>query len=119
MQIHKKIIDKGVPEQVMSAWINEDCALPFEPLTGMVNKYGNKVRITFKLEQDELWISTKERTQKIPMSSIKSVISEPIEGHNQYHLMAFQIGPTEVSRIWFYWVPAQYVKAIKNIILNS
>lgn len=113
------MLDKGVPEQAMSAWVNEDCALPLEPLTGMLNKYGHKVRITFKLEQDELWISTKERTQKVSMSSVKSVMSEPISKHPEYHLMAFQVGPTEASRLWFYWVPAQYVKAIKNAILSS
>ena len=103
----------------MQAWLGEDCALPMEPLTGMLNKYGNKVRLTFKLELDELWISTKERTQKLQMTSIKSVISEPIDNHQHYHIMALQIGPTEASRIWFYWVPAQYIRAIKNVILNS
>ena len=28
-----------------------------------------------------------ERTEKIPMGSIKNVISEPIEGHEEYHLL--------------------------------
>ena len=28
-----------------------------------------------------------ERTDKIPMGSIKAVVSEPIEGHEEYHLM--------------------------------
>ncbi|KAH9417385.1 Ubiquitin domain-containing protein ubfd1 [Dermatophagoides pteronyssinus] len=116
---HKNIIDKGLPEQVMSGWIGEDCPLPLEPLTGMLNKFGNKVRMTFKLEQDEVWISTKERTQKIQMTQIKSVISEPILDHQQYHIMALQIGTTEGSKIWLYWVPAQYVRAIKTVILNS
>lgn len=56
--MHKKIIDKGIPEFATLGWINEDCALPPEPLTGMVNKYGNKVRLTFKFETDEVWIGT-------------------------------------------------------------
>lgn len=29
------------------------------PLSGMYNKSGGKVRLTFKLEQDQLWIGTK------------------------------------------------------------
>ncbi|OTF69180.1 ubiquitin-like protein 4A-like protein [Euroglyphus maynei] len=116
---HKNIIDKGIPEHVMSGWIGEDCPLPMEPLTGMLNKFGNKVRMTFKLEQDEVWISTKERTQKIQMTHIKSVISEPIINHQQYHIMALQVGTTEGSKIWLYWVPAQYIRAIKTVILNS
>ena len=28
-----------------------------------------------------------ERTDKIPMNSIKAVVSEPIDGHEDYHLM--------------------------------
>ena len=33
--------------------------LPSHPLNGMVNKTGGKVRLTFKLEEDSLWIGTK------------------------------------------------------------
>lgn len=53
----------------------------------MLNKSGGKVRLTFKLEQDQLWIGTKERTDKIPMTSIKDVQSEPIHDHPEYHIM--------------------------------
>lgn len=28
-----------------------------------------------------------ERTEKLPMGSIKNVVSEPIEGHEEYHMM--------------------------------
>lgn len=61
--------------------------LPPFPLVGMLNKNGGKVRLTFKLELDQVWIGTKERTDKIPMNTIKSIVSEPIEGHEQYHVM--------------------------------
>ena len=30
-----------------------------------------------------------------------------------------QLGPTEASRYWIYWVPAQYVDAIKDSILGK
>lgn len=53
----------------------------------MLNKHGGKVRLTFKLEADQLWLSTKERTEKLPMGSIKGVVSEPIEEHEEYHVM--------------------------------
>ena len=118
-QQHRKILDKGVPEYATLGWINEDCPLPPEPLTGMTNKYGHKVRLTFKFETDEVWIGTKEHTQKLPMTNVKSVISESIDTHPMYHLMGLQVGPTEASRIWLYWVPTQYVKAIKRAILND
>lgn len=61
--------------------------LPPFPLSGMLNKSGGKVRLTFKLENDQLWLSTKERTEKLPMGSIKNVVSEPIEEHEEYHIM--------------------------------
>ncbi|XP_041099753.1 ubiquitin domain-containing protein UBFD1-like [Polyodon spathula] len=61
--------------------------LPTVPLSGMYNKSGGKVRLTFKLEQDQLWIGTKERTEKLPMGSIKNVVTEPIEGHDDYYMM--------------------------------
>lgn len=61
--------------------------LPDFPLSGMLNKTGGKVRLTFKLEQDQLWIGTKERTDKIPMNSIKGVHNEPIHDHPEYHMV--------------------------------
>ncbi|KAI4821999.1 hypothetical protein KUCAC02_007567 [Chaenocephalus aceratus] len=93
--------------------------LPTVPLAGMYNKSGGKVRLTFKLEQDQLWIGTKERTEKVPMGSIKHVVSEPIEGHEDYYMIAFQLGPTEASQYWVYWVPAQFVDAIKDTVLGK
>jgi len=118
-KIHRKILDKGVPEDAMPGIKNDKDSLPSAPLSGMLNKGGGKVRLTFKLEVDQLWIGTKERTEKIPMNSIKNVVSEPIEGHEQYHIMGIQLGTTEASRYWIYWVPAQYTDAIKDAILGK
>ena len=113
------MIDRGKPDDVMPAWKNGSAPLPSEPLHGMVNKYNNKVRLTFKLELDQLWIGTKERTDKLQMASIRSIVSEPIEEYPEYHIMGVQTGPTEQSRIWIYWVPAQFVEAIKDTILGK
>ncbi|XP_044514847.1 ubiquitin domain-containing protein UBFD1 isoform X2 [Gracilinanus agilis] len=116
---HRKVLDKGKPEDVMPSVKGAQERLPTVPLSGMYNKTGGKVRLTFKLEQDQLWIGTKERTEKLPMGSIKNVVSEPIEGHEDYHMMAFQLGPTEASYYWVYWVPTQYVDAIKDTVLGK
>lgn len=35
-----------------------------------------------------------ERTNKIPMSTIKEIISEPIVGHEEYHIMVSVIDRT-------------------------
>ena len=44
-----------------------------------------------------------------------------IDCHNRLWncLQAFQLGPTEASRYWVYWVPAQYVEAIKDAVLGN
>ncbi|CAG0879523.1 unnamed protein product [Darwinula stevensoni] len=116
---HKKIIEKGPPDDVLPGIKNSKDSLPPFPISGMVNKHGGKVRLTFKLEADQLWIGTKERTDKIPMNTIKAIMSEPIVDHEEYHIMGIQLGPTEASRYWVYWVPAQYIDAIKDAVLGK
>jgi hypothetical protein len=116
---HKKIIEKGKPEDALPAHRFRQESLPPSPLSGMINKYGGKVRLHFKLDLEQVWIGTKERTEKVPLGSIRNVISEPIKGHEEYHIMALQLGTTENSRYWLYWVPSQYVEAIKDTILGK
>jgi len=116
---HKKVLDRGKPDDVMPGILGLKESLPTQPLSGMLNKTGGKVRLTFKLDNDQIWIGTKERTEKLPLNSIKNVVSEPIDGHKEYHIVALQLGPTEASRYWIYWVPAQYVDAIKDCILGK
>ncbi|XKL69650.1 hypothetical protein PGB90_007419 [Kerria lacca] len=118
-KMHVKILEKGIPDDIMVGIKNAKDPLPSHPLAGMLNKNGGKVRLTFKLELDQLWIGTKDRTEKISMNSIKTIVSEPIEGHEEYHIMGFQLGSSEASRYWVYWVPAQYVDSIKSAILGT
>ena len=117
--LHKKVLDKGKPEDAMPGLKNMKESLPIVPLSGMLNKTGGKVRLTFKLELDQLWLGTKERTEKLPLNSIKNVVSEPITGQEEYHIMALQLGPTEASRYFIYWVPAQYVASIKEAVMGK
>ncbi|XP_050547939.1 ubiquitin domain-containing protein UBFD1-like [Daktulosphaira vitifoliae] len=86
-KLHYKILERGIPEDVMVGILNVKDPLPPHPLSGMLNKHGGKVRLTFKLELDQLWIGTKERTQKIAMNTIKHVVNEPIDGHEEYHIV--------------------------------
>jgi len=59
-QPHKTVLDKyGKPDDAMIGIKNVKEPLPPVPLSGMYNKHGGKVRLTFKLEQDQLWIGTK------------------------------------------------------------
>ncbi len=59
---HKKIIEKGVPEDVPPGVKHGNEPLPTQALSGMLNKYGNKVRLHFKKETDQLWIGTKGKS---------------------------------------------------------
>lgn len=117
-KIHRKVLDKGIPPDAMPGIKGGKEPLPPVPLSGMLNKHGGKVRLTFKSDQDQLWLGTKERTEKLAMTSIKTITSEPIKDHEEYHIMGLQLGPTEASRYWVYWVPAQYVEAIKDAVLG-
>lgn len=116
---HKKILDRGKPDDVMPGLKSGQESLPSAPLSGMLNKHGGKVRLTFKMDAGQVWIGSKERTEKVPFNTIKSVVSEPIPSHEEYHILALQLGPTEASRYYIYWLPAQFVDAIKDAILGK
>ena len=85
---HKKILDRGKPDDVMPGRKFGQDSLPVQPLSGMLNKHGGKVRLTFKMDMNQVWIGTKERTEKVPFSSIKSVVSEPIPEFPEYHIVS-------------------------------
>eukprot|EP00696_Hemimastix_kukwesjijk_P018822 gnl/Hemi2/7852_TR2709_c0_g1_i1.p1 gnl/Hemi2/7852_TR2709_c0_g1~~gnl/Hemi2/7852_TR2709_c0_g1_i1.p1 ORF type:complete len:298 (-),score=72.64 gnl/Hemi2/7852_TR2709_c0_g1_i1:174-1016(-) len=114
---HKKILDKGLPDDALPG-------IPglHEPLPRMIgpllNKRGEKVRLTFKDATDELWVSTASSTQKIPYVTISSVKSEPIQDREGYHIMVLSLGSTDRSNYFLYYVPAQYVKAIRTALTS-
>ncbi|XP_047569971.1 ubiquitin domain-containing protein UBFD1 isoform X2 [Lutra lutra] len=66
---HRKVLDKGKPEDVMPSVKGAQEHLPTVPLSGMYNKSGGKVRLTFKLEQDQLWIGTKDGSKSCQLHS--------------------------------------------------
>jgi len=113
----KTIVAKGRPEDAMPGARGRKDGLPSTPITGMVNKRGQKVRLTFKIIEDQMVISTKERTDKYQMSGVRGVLFQAIPGHEDYCMMGFQLGPTTASRYWVYWVPAQYCDAIRSTIM--
>ncbi|CAG2187010.1 Ubiquitin domain-containing protein UBFD1 [Mytilus edulis] len=116
---HKKVLDKyGKPDDALPGVKNVKEPLPPTPVAGMCNKSGGKVRLTFKLELDQVWIGTKGRDRRTNYTYLlphrqKAGIRE--EGGN----LGIQLGPTEASNYWIYWVPAQYVDAIKDTILGK
>ncbi len=52
----------------------------------------------------------------IKLTLFQTVVSEAIEGHEEYSMVALQLGPTEASRYWIYWVPNQENNNTVNIL---
>jgi len=82
-------------------------------INGILNNRGEEIRFTFKSELNELWVQSKSATEKIPYLAVRSVESEPIHSHPEYHIMSLQVGNVANNKIWFYYIPAQYVRWIK------
>jgi len=116
---HKKILEKGLPEDAEPSIKGKKEPLPKHPLSGIYGNGGLKVRVTFRPAVDQLLIMTSTKTDTIPFSSIRDVYSEPIPGHEEYFIVSLQLGATENSRYYLYFVPAQYVDAIKDSVLGQ
>lgn len=115
---HQKVITKGVPEDAEKGVADKIEPLP-KSIKGLVNKQGTKIRLTFKNDEQQLWIGSAENTEKYFYGQIRDVQSEPIHTNKEYHIMYFQIGNSPNNKYWIYWVPAQYCKAIKYTILGG
>ncbi|XP_058536227.1 ubiquitin domain-containing protein UBFD1 isoform X1 [Ochotona princeps] len=88
---HRKVLDKGKPEDVMPSVKGAQERLPTVPLSGMYNKSGGKVRLTFKLEQDQLWIGTKDSWRE------RTMANSPVSGqHCRYSV--FEVNAKERPR---------------------
>jgi len=116
MTEHKKVLAKGKPDfaDIEPGLIGNKLPLPSTGWIVAINKYGHKTRLSFK--GDEVWIATSERTQKVPLQSVQSATSQPHDDSGEYHIVALQLGPTEASRYFLYWVPCQYVTVIEDMV---
>ena len=79
---HKRIIEKGKPEDILPAYRHRNDPLPSSPLSGMLNKYGGKVRLHFKLELEQVWISTKGKYIYL-LEEYNNVFKQ--KGQRKYH----------------------------------
>ncbi|ORY28740.1 hypothetical protein BCR33DRAFT_793256 [Rhizoclosmatium globosum] len=119
---HAKIIKRGKPDfEIEKGLTTGRVSLPSLGVT-VLNQRGMKTRLSFRNETAELQIATAERTQKVPFGSVSRIRSEdmPLEhGGEGYAAIGIQVGPTEKSIVWFYWVPRQYVENIKDTVLGT
>lgn len=119
LPVHRRIIDAGPPANALPGVRGGRQMLPPHPITGLLNGRREATRLTFKPYAQELWISTVSQTEKVPFMTVRNVMWEPIKGHEEYAMVAFQLGrlDSERSRYYVYWVPVQYAQAIRNTIM--
>jgi len=113
---HKRIIEKGVPEGAIAGIKGKNEPLPTTSINAIYNNIGVRVRLTFKMWTQELWIQSASSSQKIPYASIRNVVAEPIKGREEYYIIGLQLGASERNKYYLYYVPCQYVRAIKSAL---
>lgn len=117
---HRKVLEKGAPEGALPGMRGKQIPLGEHEqcIPGLLNALGNKIRLTFKPDIQQLWIGSAQATQKVSYSMISKIESYPIDGKEEYSIMSLQIGPSSSTRYWLYYVPSQLVAAIKLKILG-
>jgi len=90
-----------------------------QSLPGILNNRGTKVRLNFKSETEELIVATAGATTKLPYASIRKVDDEQIRGHEGYHILALHLGGGDSNKLFLYWIPTQYVRAIKGTLTGN
>ena len=114
---HKKYIKDGPPEGATPGLIDTHQPLPTGGVQKILGHTGKPCRLTFKTDVQELWIGSAERTEKLNFGLIRKVLQEEtIQGHPGYCIMSLQLGSSEKSKRYFYFVPLQFFRAIRTAI---
>eukprot|EP00729_Bicosta_minor_P000276 gene276-8504_t len=115
--MHKKVIEKGKPADVPMGYENGGAIEPLQDGLCIKSVYDgrkNPLRITIKLSEGSIMVSSKVNQQTLGIHDIASVTSQPIRGHMGYHILALKLQGRK-SEMFLYWFPAQYIGAFKNL----
>jgi hypothetical protein len=117
---HEKVLSKGIPEDAWPGLEGKQVSLRDDQvyIPGLYNSQGVKVRFTFKDEIQQIWIGSPSHTQKVTFASISKIEAQGIEGNEKYSIVRLQLGASASNSYWLYFVPSQYVAAIKMRILG-
>ena len=121
---HKIILGKPKPDDTWPGIAGKQVPLADSQtqIPGLLNSQGTKVRLTFKSDIGQLWIGSATHTQKILYSSVSRIEAQEIggegEGKGGYSIVRIQLGAAAANSYWLYYVPSQYVAAIKLRILG-
>ncbi|KAJ3381951.1 hypothetical protein HDU84_004732 [Entophlyctis sp. JEL0112] len=134
-EAHAKVLRRGKPDYAMdpsAATISESPRTPL-PALGVVgaNQRGMKTRLSFRADTQELQIATAERTQKVAFTGISRILAEDMPlvdakgerieegGASGYAAVGIQIGTTDKSVLWFYWIPSHFVESMKDAVFGA
>lgn len=117
---HKKVLNKSRPEDGLPGIAGRQVQLADHEnmIPGLLNGQGNKVRITFKPAEQQVWIGSAASTQKVYYTQIKKIESHVIKDHEEYSMIALHLNAEGKGKYWLYWFPSQYVAAIKLRIIG-
>ncbi|KAL6779724.1 hypothetical protein ACKKBG_A13470 [Auxenochlorella protothecoides x Auxenochlorella symbiontica] len=116
---HRKVLESGRPE---GGWVGiADRQVPLDDnqafIPALLTQARVKVRLTFKPELQQVWLGSDHSTQKVPYSSVRGIISQPIPASPGYSILCLSLGSGS-SQLWLYWVPSQAVSGIKLRVLG-
>jgi hypothetical protein len=114
---HAKILAKGKPDDAVAGHPVRNDSLPAAGVSSLMNHRGVKVRLTFKSYERSLWISSAENTQKLPYGAISEIKAEKLQNDEGFSLVNLVLGSE--SNYFLYWVPTNYVNAIKREIFGD
>ena len=113
----RKIIEKGLPSDVMPIAPGKQRIT--QPISGLLNNAGGKVRLTLKFDQDEIWISSQTKTQKLSFAQVARVTSRPIAQHPGYLIVVSSMQYLHLSELQvlkFFFFPSQYYSHLVEVI---
>ena len=71
---HKKILEKGLPAGALPACAGHS-PVPSDGgrtcLKGLIGNTGKETRLTFRNDTSQLWVATKQHTQKLPYNAVR------------------------------------------------
>lgn len=114
---HARPLASGPPEGAITPILGEKRLLPADKqITHLLNSECEVVRVRFLKAQGVINISSTKYTEVIAYGSIVNVSSQPMQDYPGYHMMCLTAAR---STQYLYYVPEQFVEAIKDDILGK
>ncbi|KAH7824536.1 putative Ubiquitin domain-containing protein UBFD1 [Monocercomonoides exilis] len=115
---HRRVIMHGPPDGSISPESGKHSLPPSGQITGLMNSRCERIRIRFSAYERVMVILSDKGQEVLSYNKIRSVNSQPIEQYEGYFMMALKYGETDKHVKFIYFVPSQFVDAIKTTIIG-